>query len=72
MYLIKKIKKTKGEIIKRLKESRISDENVNKHIEESARKVKNSEENQNSAEILKEIEKLIKGNNCSIAWLGKI
>ena len=69
----KKIKMTEEEIIKQLKEWIICNENVNKDIEESARKVKNSEE---VAEVVKDMEKIIKSNKCSILWLtyqqGKI
>ena len=40
----KKIKKTKKEIIKQLKELIMSDGNINKDIEESVRNVNNSDE----------------------------
>ena len=63
----KKIKKTKEEIMKQLKELITSDENVNKDIKESVRKVKNFAE---AAEIVKEMEKVIKSNKCSILWLA--
>ena len=53
----KKMKMTEEEIIKQLKEWIISNENVNKDIEESARKVKNSEE---VAEVSKIWRKLLK------------
>ena len=69
----KEIKKTKEEIMKQLKESIMNDENVNKYIQKSARKVKNSKE---GAEFVKEMEKTIESNKCSILWLtyqrGKI
>ena len=48
-------KKTKEKIIKQLKELIMSDENVNKDIEESVRNVKNSVE---AAEVVKEMEKM--------------
>ena len=43
----KEIKKTKEEIMKQLKESIMNDENVNKYIQESARKVKIQKKEQN-------------------------
>lgn len=49
--------------MKQLKESIMNDENVNKDIEESARKDKNSEV---AAEVVKETEKIIKSNKCNI------
>ena len=45
----------------------MSDENVNIDIEKSSRNVKNSDE---AAEIVKDIEKLIQRNKCSILWLA--
>ena len=63
----KKIKKTNEEIMKQPKESIMSDENVNKDIEESARKVKNSKE---VVEVVEEMEKIIKTINvASYGWL---
>ena len=59
----KNIKKAKKIIMKQLKESIMNDENVNKDIEESARKDKNSEV---AAEVVKETEKIIKSNKCNI------
>ena len=64
----KKIKKTKEEIMKQLKELITSDENVNKDIKGSVRKVKNFVAE--AAEIVKEMEKVIKSNKCSILWLA--
>ena len=45
----------------------MNDENVNKNIEESARKVNNSKEATN---VVKEMRKIIKSNKCSILWLA--
>ena len=45
----------------------MSDENVNKDVEESAGNVKYSDE---VAEFVKEMEKVIKSNECSILWLA--
>ena len=53
--------------MKQLKELVMSDKNVNKDIEESARYVKNSDK---AAEVLKEMENIIKSNKCSILWLA--
>ena len=53
--------------MKQLKESIMSDENVNKDVEESAGNVKYSDE---AAEFVKEMEKVIKSNECSILWLA--
>ena len=53
--------------MKQLKESIMNDENVNKDIEESARKDKNSEV---AAEVVKETEKIIKSYKCNILWLA--
>ena len=59
----KKIKKTKEEIMKQLKESIMSEENLRRDIKESTRKVKNSDE---VAEVVKEMEKTLKSYKCSI------
>ena len=53
--------------MKQLKESTISDKNVSKDIEESARKVKNSKE---AVAVVREMKKIIKSNKCSILWLA--
>ena len=53
--------------MKQLKESTMSDENVNKDIKESARSVKNLDE---AVEVVKEMEKMIKSNKCSFLWLA--
>ena len=53
--------------MKQLKESIMSDENVNKDIEESAWNVKNSDEVE---AVVKEMEKIIKSNKCSMLWLA--
>ena len=45
----------------------MSDENVNKDNKESARNVKNSDE---VVELVKEMEKIIKSNKCSILWVA--
>ena len=59
----KKIKKTKEKIMKQIKESIMSEENVRRDIKESTRNVKNSDE---VAEVVKEMEKTLKNNKCSI------
>ena len=45
----------------------MSNKNVNQDIEESARKVKNLEK---VAEVVKEMEKVIKSNKFSLLWLA--
>ena len=45
----------------------MNDENVNKNIEESARKVNNSKE---ATDVVKEMRKIIKSNKCGILWLA--
>ena len=59
----KKIKKTKEKIMKQIKESIMSEENVRRDIKESTRNVKNSDE---VAEVAKEMEKTLKSYKCSI------
>ena len=59
----KKIKKTKEEIMKQLKESIMSEENLRRDIKESTRKVKNSDE---VAEVVKEMEKTLKSYKSGI------
>ena len=59
----KKIKKTKEKIMKQLKESIMSEENLRRDIKESTRNVKNSDE---VAEVAKEMEKTLKSYKCSI------
>ena len=53
--------------MKQLREAIMNNKNVNKDIKESARKVKNSEE---EAEIVTEMKKIIKSNKCTILWLA--
>ena len=57
----------KTEIKKQLEESIMSDKNVNTDIEESARKIKNSDE---AAVVVQEMEKIIKSNKCIFLWLA--
>ena len=64
---MKPIKKTKEEIMHKLKESIISNKNVNKDIEESARNVKNSDK---VVEVVKNMGNIIRSNKCSILWLA--
>ena len=45
----------------------MNDENANKNIEESARKVNNSKE---ATDVVKEMRKIIKSNKCGILWLA--
>ena len=59
----KKIKKTKEKIMKQIKESIMSEENVRRDIKESTRNVKNSDE---VTEVVKEMEKTLKSYKCSI------
>ena len=62
----KKIRKTKEEIKKQFDESIISDENENTDIEETASKVKKSEE---AAAVIQEMEKIIRSKKSNILWL---
>ena len=64
---MKPIKKTKEETMHKLKESIISNKNVNKDIEESARNVKNSDK---VVEVVKNMGNIIRSNKCSILWLA--
>ena len=61
------MKKTKAEINKKPGESIMSDKNANTDIEELPRKVQNSKE---AAEVVKEMEKIIKSNKCNILLLA--
>ena len=49
--------------MKQLKESMISDENVNKDIQESARKVESSK---GAVAVVQQMKKIIKSDKCSI------
>ena len=51
--------------MKEIKESIMSDENVNKDNEESSRNVENSEE---AVEVVEDMQKFNKRNKCSILW----
>ena len=53
--------------MKQPKELIMNDENVNKNIDEPARKVNNSKE---ATDVVKEVRKIIKSNKCSILWLA--
>lgn len=60
-------KTTKAEMKKQVESSIMSDKNLNTNIIESARKFQNSEE---VAEVVKEMQKIIKSNKCNILWLA--
>ena len=60
-------KTTKAEMKKQVESSIMSNKNLNKNIIESARKFQNSEE---VAEVVKEMQKIIKSNKCNILWLA--
>ena len=53
--------------MKHVKESTTSDEKTNQDIENTAKNIKSSEE---TMEIIKEMEKIIRSNNYSILWLA--
>ena len=62
-----KTKKIKEEILKHIKESIMNKGIANQNIENTAKNSKSLEE---AMEVVKEIEKIIRSNKCSILWLG--
>ena len=63
----KRIRKTKEEILKKVKVLILIGEIVNKDIEKTAKSVKNSEE---AVEAVNNMEKIIKSSKCNILWLA--
>ena len=61
------ITKTKEETIKRVKEPILIDEIANQDVENKAKKVKNLEE---AVEVVNDMQKIIRSNNCFILWLA--
>ena len=63
-----KDKTTKAEMKKQVEDLIMSDRNLNTDIEESAKKVQNSQEV--AEDVVKEMEKIIKSNKCNILGLA--
>lgn len=61
-------KTTKAEMKKQVEDLIMSDRNLNTDIEESAKKVQNSQEV--AEDVVKEMEKIIKSNKCNILGLA--
>ena len=61
-------KTTKAEMKKQVEDLIMSDRNLNTDIEESAKKVQNSQEV--AEDVAKEMEKIIKSNKCNILGLA--
>lgn len=61
-------KTTKAEMKKQVEDLIMSDRNLNTGIEESAKKVQNSQEV--AEDVVKEMEKIIKSNKCNILGLA--
>ena len=61
-------KTTKAEMKKQVEDLIMSDRNLNTYIEESAKKVQNSQEV--AEDVVKEMEKIIKSNKCNILGLA--
>ena len=61
-------KTTKAEMKKQVEDLITSDRNLNTDIEESAKKVQNSQEV--AEDVVKEMEKIIKSNKCNILGLA--
>lgn len=61
-------KTTKVEMKKQVEDLIMSDRNLNTDIEESAKKVQNSQEV--AEDVAKEMEKIIKSNKCNILGLA--
>ena len=63
----KRIRKTKEEILKKVKDSIMIEETVNEDIEKTAKSVKSPDE---AVEKVNNMEKVIKSNKCNILWLA--
>ena len=63
----KRIRKTKEEILKKVKDSIMIEETVNEDIEKTAKSVKSPDE---AVEKVNNMEKVIKSNTCNILWLA--
>ena len=63
----KRIRKTKKEILKKMKDSIMIEETVNEDIEKTAKSVKSPDE---AVEKVNNMEKVIKSNKCNILWLA--
>ena len=61
-------KTTKAEMKKQVEDLIMSDRNLNTDIEESAKKVQNSQEV--AEDVVKEMEKIIESNKCNILGLA--